>query len=123
MAENNMVIKMDVNKKAFCRQLFGFLNQSLNCRPAELDILALFATIYMANPTASYKTVFSTKTRKAIRLALMMGEPTFNNHISSLKKKGYIVNKEDGIDLANYLKVQSNKNEYNLLVKFKFDGK
>lgn len=98
-----MNITVNVTKENRYELFIRFLNPILKLTDTEVRILAVFLGILETNKKTSRekvcKKMFSSEMRKRIRESLSISEPSFNNYLSSLKKKKLIVEKEYGYDL------------------------
>jgi len=84
-------------RKSF-RQYVELLQPLIKCTPKEADILAEFMYHNYLNrdipDRARNEFVFGTSTRKKIREHLDMSSGSFNNNMSSLKKRGILKENE-----------------------------
>ena len=81
-------------QKSF-RQYIEIMQPMIKCTPKEADILAEFMYHNYLNrdipDRARHDYVFGTITRKKIREHLNMSQGSFNNNMSSLKKRGLLM--------------------------------
>lgn len=105
-----MEINLEVKRDELFLVWLDYLNPILKLTNLERRILAMFLYLVCLNSTASRdkvsSKVFSPTVRKAIRTKLGIGEPSFNNHFSRLRKKGLIVERDYGLDVAERLKLK-----------------
>lgn len=87
-------IKADIIKclKAYLQ----VLNPVLRLKDKEIEVLSSFLAIWASNRNDENinKKLFSTPIRKAVRKQIDMSEASFNNHITMLRKKKMIINKQ-----------------------------
>jgi len=106
-------------QKSF-RQYIEIMQPLIKCTPKEADILAEFMYHNHLNrdipDRARHDYVFGTITRKKIREHLNMSQGSFNNNMSSLKKRGLL--KEDG--LPKKLQVEPRETENGLKFNLTF---
>lgn len=114
------VIPITTTKERFFRQYVELLNPILALRGKELDVLAKL--LYCNNekqyikPQDRWINIFSYDNKVSMRSDLGLSDASFANNLSSLRKKGVIVNNRvvDGI-----LVYPGKENKFSL--NFKFD--
>lgn len=103
MRRKNKDARMDIifkpNLRKSFRQYVEILQPMIKCTAKEADILAEFMYHNYINrdipERARNEFVFGTATRKKIRETLEMSSGSFNNNMSSLRKRGIL--KEDAL--------------------------
>ncbi len=117
-----MNINLVVTKEELFKKWLLYLNPILKLTDTERDILTMFLHLVCINAKADKRKVsnkvFSSKVRKAMRLRIGISEPCFNNYYSALKKKGFIVKKDYGLDVVEKIKIDITKDNY-LRINFK----
>ena len=104
-------IKGDIPKSM--KAYLQILNPLLKLKDKEIEVLSSFLSIWQSNKDKEGldKMLFSTPVRKLVRKQIGMSEASFNNHITMLRKKKMIVDKninptilkgikEDGIEVT-----------------------
>ena len=78
------------------RAYLQILNPVLKLKDKEIEVLSNFLAIWQSNKSKPNidKTLFSTPVRKLVRKQINMSEASFNNHITMLRKKRMIVDKQ-----------------------------
>tara|TARA_Y100000593_G_C4290326_1_gene327903 strand:+ start:1167 stop:1523 length:357 start_codon:yes stop_codon:yes gene_type:complete len=92
---------MNIPIKCKSKEYFGIylqlLNPVLKLKDREIEVLASFMLLLYnnrsMNTNKATELIFSTKVRKIIRESIGMSEASFNNHITSLRKKKLITGK------------------------------
>jgi len=87
-----MIIPIKSNLRGFLSGYLTVLNPVLKLKDKEVEVLAAFLMVWYPNKDREdiEKLLFSTKVRKMIRKSVNMSEASFNNHITSLRKKKII---------------------------------
>jgi hypothetical protein len=88
-----MIIPITTDLKGFIKGYLTVLNPVLKLKDKELEVLAAFLMVWYPNRDKEGidKILFSTKVRKMIRKSVDMSEASFNNHITSLRKKKIMI--------------------------------
>jgi hypothetical protein len=106
-------------RKSF-RQYVEILQPMIKCTAKEADILAEFMYHNYLNQDiperARNKILFSTETRKEIRERLNLSIGSFNNNMSSLRKRGILKNDQ----LPTKLQVYPKNTNRGLLINMNF---
>ena len=87
-----MEIPVKILKKDLFKYYLRFLDPVFNFRNKEIDVAAVLLEYHFNNRSVVDvdKTLLSTAKRREFREMLDMSEPSFNNYISKLKKKGFL---------------------------------
>ena len=88
-----MVVPIKTNLKGFIKGYLTVLNPILKLKDKELEVLGAFLMVWYTNRDKEgiELALFSTKVRKVIRKSVDMSEASFNNHITSLRKKKVLI--------------------------------
>ncbi len=89
-----MTIPIKCRLREYFKIYLTVLNPVLKLKGREIEVLASFLLLTYTNkkmdPDKLAPLLFSTKVRKTIREKIGMSEASFNNHLTSLRKKGFI---------------------------------
>jgi len=84
-----MIIPIHTDLAGFITSYLTVLNPVLKLKDMEVTILAAFLKVWYPNRTKEgiEDLLFTTKVRKMVRESVGISEASFNNHITSLRKK------------------------------------
>lgn len=87
-----MIIPINTDLRGFLTSYLKVLNPVLKLKDMEITVLAAFLMVWYPNKANQKITelLFSTKIRRMVRESVGISEASFNNHITSLRKKSVI---------------------------------
>ena len=90
-----MIIPINTDLRGFLVSYLTVLNPVLKLKDMEITVLSAFLMVWYPNKGKENidKLLFSTKVRKMVRESVGISEASFNNHITSLRKKKVIQGK------------------------------
>ena len=101
-----MIIPINSNIPQSMKSYLQVLNPILKLKDKEIEVLSSFLSIWQSNRNNVniHKMLFSTPMRKLVRKEIGMSEASFNNHITMLRKKNMIVDKQINKTILNGIK-------------------
>lgn len=116
-----MVIPISLDIKNFYKGYINALNPILNLKKREIEVLSVILTLCYSNRHLKedklFELIFSTSARKAMYKSIKMSEPSFNNHLTSLRVKKLLTN--DNKIAKHILKYPNEKGELNITYNLK----
>lgn len=119
-----MIIPVNVDIKKFYKAYVNALNPILNLKKREVEVLSTILTLCYVNRHLNedklFNLIFSASARKAMYMSIKMSEPSFNNHLTSLRSKRILTN--DNKIVKHLLKYPDEKdNVLNITYKLKLE--
>lgn len=119
---SKMDVTVSISRGNFYLAYLEFLAPIHCTTKTERRVLAMILSLISNNSSLSPEKlsalVFSTQVRKVMREKLKMGEPSFNNCISSLRAKGLLVQEKYGLDVMRSLLVDFSDDSIGLKINF-----
>lgn len=111
-----MIIPIETDLRGFLRSYLTILNPILKLKDMEITVLSSFLMVWHPNREVEgiEEILFSTKVRKAVRESVGISEASFNNHITSLRKKKIIQGKVINPSILKNLDSDSTEITYRL---------
>lgn len=111
-----MIIPIQSTVKGFLSGYLTILNPVLKLKDKEIEVLSAFLMVWYPNRDKEdiEKLLFSTKVRKMIRTSVNISEASFNNHITSLRKKKVLQGRRINPSILSHLKGEEVEITYKL---------
>ena len=114
-----MIIPINTDLGGFLTGYLTVLNPVLKLKDMEITVLAAFLKVWYPNRAVEgiEDALFSTKVRKAVRESVGISEASFNNHITSLRKKKVLQGKKINPSILKNLNSEKAEVTYQLTWK------
>ena len=111
-----MIIPIQSTLRGFLSGYLTILNPVLKLKDKEVEVLAAFLMVWYPNKDKENieTLLFSTKVRKMVRKSVGISEASFNNHITSLRKKKIITGRLINPSILSHLREEDVEVTYKL---------